>query len=76
MRNFGPFIIMHKQQYPAFLKAHRLARTLTEIAIDDILEHRCHLHRNPTRKLRVIAADKCQISTSEIIDPTEKAWTK
>lgn len=62
----GPFIIMHKQDYPAWVKTHKLSRCLTENDVDDILSGRKHLHLNPSRKLRVIASDKCQIETERV----------
>lgn len=62
----GKYIIIHEREYPAFQKAHRLARTMTEIQIEDILAKRSHLQKYPSRKLRVIAADKCQIETERV----------
>ncbi len=47
--NLGPFIIMKAADHPAFLKAEKLARCLSENQIDDILAGRKHLHGNPTR---------------------------
>jgi hypothetical protein len=66
IRSFGPYFIVKKTDFPAFQKAHRLSRSMTEVQLEDILEHRYHLHRNPSRKLRVITSDKCQAETEEI----------
>jgi len=63
IRSFGPYFIIPKEEYPMFRQAYRLARNMTDIQIDEILEHRCHLHRNPSRKLKIIASDKCQAFT-------------
>ena len=63
IKSFGSYLIIPKREFPLFEKAYRLARTMTDIQIEEILEHRCHFHRNPSRRLKVIAADKCQIET-------------
>ncbi len=50
MTKIGPFILIKAAEFPHFQKAHRIARELTEQRIDDILEHRYHLHRNPVKR--------------------------
>ena len=44
------FMIIKKAEYPAWIKAHKLARTMTEDQVDDILAGRKHVHGNPKRK--------------------------
>jgi hypothetical protein len=63
IKSLGSYLIIPKKEFPAFQKAYKLARTMTEIQIEEILEHRYHLQRYPTRRLRVIATDKCQVKT-------------
>ncbi|MFH1146836.1 MAG: hypothetical protein V1736_03930 [Pseudomonadota bacterium] len=66
IRSIGPYIIVRKAEWPLFRQAYRLSRAITDVQIDDILHGRKHIHSNPSRKLRVIASDKCQAETEEI----------
>ena len=50
IKTIGPWIIVKKSEFPHFQKAHRIARELTEQHLEDILEHRYHLHRNPVKR--------------------------
>lgn len=56
MTQFGPYLIVRKAEFPAWQKAHKLARTMTEDQVDDILNGRRHIHRNPRR--RVVLVDE------------------
>lgn len=50
IKSLGSYLIIPKKDFPYFEKAHKIARELTEQRLDDILEHRYHLHANPKRK--------------------------
>lgn len=50
MTRIGPWIFMKAANYPAFLKAEKLARTLSYNDIEEILNHHVHIHRNPKRR--------------------------
>jgi hypothetical protein len=63
MRQIGPYLIVRKTEFPYFKKAHRIARELSEQRLDDILEHRYHLHKNPRKKLNVGGSEQCQANT-------------
>jgi hypothetical protein len=54
MKTIGPYIIIKKSDFPAFQKAHKITRELTEQRLDDILQNRYHLHRNPRKKTAYI----------------------
>jgi hypothetical protein len=49
MREIGPFLIVWKCEFPAWEKANKLARTLSENDIEAILDGKKHLHANPVR---------------------------
>ncbi len=42
--------LVPEKMFPHLRKAHRLARELSEQRIDDILEHRYHLHKNAGKR--------------------------
>ena len=46
------YIVVHKREFPAWQKAHKLARTMSHGQIEDILAGKKHVHSNPTRKPR------------------------
>lgn len=46
----GPIVITTAARFPLIQKAHKLARAMTLAEIEDVLEGRVHLHRNPKRK--------------------------
>jgi len=46
----GPYMIMRKSDYPLFEKAHKLARSLTEDQIDEILAGKRHTRRSPGKR--------------------------
>jgi hypothetical protein len=48
--SIGPFLIMRAADYPAFEKANKISRCLTENDIDDLLQGKAHIHRNPTKR--------------------------
>lgn len=50
----GPWIIIKRVDYPAFEKAHKLARCLSLNDIEEILAGKKHLHGNPVRKQKVL----------------------
>ena len=50
MTKIGPFLIVKAAQMPFYQKAHKLARALSEDALDDILAGKKHIHSNPKRK--------------------------
>ena len=65
MKKIGSYILIKAAEFLAIEKAHKLARTLTENQIDDILASKKHIHANPLRKLRVVASDQCQANVAE-----------
>ncbi len=50
MTKIGPWIIIKVSEFPAFEKANRLARTLTDTQIEVILSGKASLHLNPRKK--------------------------
>uniref|UniRef100_A0A6H1ZWA0 Uncharacterized protein n=1 Tax=viral metagenome TaxID=1070528 RepID=A0A6H1ZWA0_9ZZZZ len=46
----GSYIIMHERHYPAFGKANKIARCLTENDIENLLQGRAHIHLNPVKR--------------------------
>jgi len=50
MIKLGPYIIIKLAEYPVFEKAHKLARSLTEDQIDEILAGKRHTRRNPKKR--------------------------
>ena len=58
MTTIGPYIIMRKERLPFLEKAHKLARALSEDALDDILAGRKHLGYNPGKKPRKPVAEQ------------------
>ena len=52
MKVVGPYLIIRKSEFPAFEKAHRLARCLSHNDIEEILDGKRHVHKNP-RKWKV-----------------------
>ena len=50
MTKIGPYLIVKAAQMPFYQKAHKLARALSEDALDDILAGKKHIHSNPKRK--------------------------
>jgi hypothetical protein len=50
MQKVGKWIVLKAFEYPLFEKAHKLARTLTEDQIDEILAGKRHTRRNPGKR--------------------------
>jgi hypothetical protein len=50
----GKYLIIKAAELPYIRKAHKLARAMSEDQLDDLLEGRRHIHRNPTKKIRAV----------------------
>jgi len=57
MQQIGKYIILRKAEYPAWEKAHKLARCLSVNDIELILAGKKHLHLNP-RKRKALEPEK------------------
>jgi hypothetical protein len=66
----GPFILMKIDEHPAYLKAEKLARTLTENDIDLILTGKMHLHGNPRRKPKEEKHDSNVLNVPTVENPS------
>jgi len=50
MKEVFGYIVVKKAEFPAFEKAHKLARKMTEDEIDTVLTVKKHIHANPRKK--------------------------
>ena len=67
----GPYFLIREDEIFHIKQAAKLAGRLSLDEINLILLGRMHLQRYPTRRLRVIAADKCQAETETYPVPGE-----
>jgi hypothetical protein len=54
LNRIGPYLIIKAADFPHFQKAHKLARTMTEIQLEDVLTGRKHLHKNRGSKPKTL----------------------